>query len=93
MGPASASRSREGLWPDHPVLKSAVQKAEFGQHDELFALKRLDDQARLLERHATGPSVEELIARKMHNSHSYGGRSVFGDEPPPYARSGKRALT
>jgi hypothetical protein len=73
------------------VLKSAVQKAKLGQQDELFALKRLDEQARLLERHATGPSVEELIAREMHNSHSYGGRSVFGDEPPPYARSRKRA--
>ncbi len=73
------------------VLKSAVQKAKLGQQDELFALKRLDDQARLLERHATGPSVEELIAREMRDAHSYGGRSIFGDEPPSYARSGKRA--
>jgi uncharacterized protein len=64
------------------VLKSAVQKARLGQQDELFALKRLDDQARLLERYATGPSFDALMAEERANSHAYGGRSVFGDEPP-----------
>jgi len=67
------------------VLKSAVQKAKLGQQEELFALKRLDDQARALERHATGPSVDEHIVREREKSHSYGGRSIFGDEPPPGA--------
>jgi uncharacterized protein len=65
------------------VMKSAVQKAKLGQQDEMFALKRLDDQARLLEQYATGPSVEDLIAEEMENSHSNGGHSVFGDEPLP----------
>jgi uncharacterized protein len=65
------------------VLKSAVQKAKLGRDEELGALKRLDDQARQLERHATGPSVETLIANEFEQSHSYGGRSVFGFEPPP----------
>jgi hypothetical protein len=65
------------------VLKSAVQKAKLGQQEELFALKRLDDQARRLERHATGLGVEEHIARETAKSHSYGGRSIFGEEPPP----------
>jgi hypothetical protein len=65
------------------VLKSAVQKAKLGQQEELFAVKRLDDQARALERHATGPTVEEHIGEERANSHAYGGRSVFGDEPPP----------
>ncbi|MGO4571871.1 DUF763 domain-containing protein [Microvirga sp. 2TAF3] len=65
------------------VLKSAVQKAKLGHQDELFALKRLDDQARLLERTAAGPSFDELIAEERVTSHSFGGRSVFGDEPPP----------
>lgn len=64
------------------VLKSAVQKAKLGQQDELFALKRLDDQARLLEQHATGPSFDALIGEERANSHAYGGRSIFGDEPP-----------
>ena len=65
------------------VLKSAVQKAKLGQQEELFALQRLDQQARALERHATGPDVEEHIRREQAKSHSYGGRSIFGDEPAP----------
>jgi hypothetical protein len=65
------------------VLKSAVEKARLGREEELAALKRLDDQARRLERQATGPGVTELIAREREDSHAYGGRSVFGWEPPP----------
>jgi uncharacterized protein len=65
------------------VLKSALHKARLGQDEELGALRRLDDAARKLERFATGPSVEELIAQETERSYSYGGRSVFGWEPPP----------
>ena len=65
------------------VLKAAVEKARLGREEELAALKRLDDQARRLERRATGPGVAELIARERDNSHTYSGRSVFGWEPPP----------
>jgi uncharacterized protein len=65
------------------VLKSAVQKAKLGQQEELFALRRLDDQARTLERFATGPLFEEMVSQEQINSHAYGGRSVFGDEPEP----------
>ena len=46
------------------VLKSAVAKAKLGRDEELAALKRLDAQARLLERSAKGPSVEALIAEE-----------------------------
>src|SRR5271165_2134333 len=62
------------------VLKSAVRKAKLGREEELGALKRLDDQARQLERHAMGPTVRELIAQERQRSASYGGRSVFGWE-------------
>jgi len=62
------------------VLKSAVRKAKLGREEKLGALKRLDDQARNLERHARGPSVPALIARERDRSPSYGGRSVFGAE-------------
>lgn len=65
------------------VLKSAVQSAKLGRGEELAALKRLDDQARLVERHTSGPPVEELIAQEGRLSHSYGGRSVLGWELPP----------
>lgn len=59
------------------VLKSAVQKAKLGREEELAALKRLDDQARKLERYASGPSVERLIADEDARSPSYDGRTVF----------------
>jgi len=49
--------------------------------EELGALKRLDEQARLLEHHAFGPPLDELIADERERSHSYGGRSVFGWAP------------
>ena len=65
------------------VLKTAVQNAKLGATDELAAIKRLDAEARRLERHATGPGVPELIAEERRRSHDYGGRSVFGWEPPP----------
>src|SRR5262249_1533276 len=63
-----------------PVLKSAVEKGKVGCAEELGALKRLDEQARQLERHASGPPVQELIAQERQRSPSYGGRSVFGWE-------------
>jgi uncharacterized protein len=62
------------------VLKSAVQRAKLGQHEELSAIRRLDAQARRLEKRATGPSVTEFIAQEMRESSRYGGRSVFGEE-------------
>ena len=65
------------------VLKTAVRKAKLGHFEELAAIRRLDEQSRRLERHASGPSVEALFADERAHSHQYGGRSVFGDEAPP----------
>jgi uncharacterized protein len=65
------------------VMKSAMRNAKLGRDEELGALKRLDDQARTLERVAGGPSVQAVIAQERERSHLYGGRSVFGWEPPP----------
>jgi len=64
------------------VMKSAVRKAKLGQTEEFAAIRRLDEQARRLEREASGPSVEALIAEERIASHAFGGRSVFGWEPP-----------
>jgi uncharacterized protein len=61
------------------VLKSAVRKAKLGQGEELQALQRLDAEARRLERHARGPSVESIVADERARSHLYGGRTVFGE--------------
>jgi hypothetical protein len=62
------------------VLKSAMQKAKLGRDEEMQALKRLDDQARKLERTASGPSLEAVIEAELNASPSFGGRSVFGLE-------------
>jgi hypothetical protein len=62
------------------VLKSAVQKARLGRDEEMQALKRLDDQARRLERTATGPTLETHIENERNASPFLDGRSVFGWE-------------
>jgi hypothetical protein len=66
------------------VLKSAVARAKLGNEDRLEALRRLDEQARRLEREvAAGPSLPEFVAEEKRRSHEYAGRSVFGWEPAP----------
>ena len=62
------------------VLKSAVQKAKLGRGEEMQALQRLDDQARQLERMASGPPLEAFFAGERDASPSLGGRSVLGWE-------------
>ena len=62
------------------VLKSAVQKAKLGHTEEMQALKRLDEQARRLERTASGPSLDAFIAAELSQSPLMDGRSVFGWE-------------
>jgi hypothetical protein len=64
------------------LLKKAVANAKLGNDEKLAAIRRLDEQARRLERHATGPSLDAFIAEERGRSHDYGGRSVFGWEPP-----------
>jgi hypothetical protein len=65
------------------VLKEAVARAKLGRSEELGAMRRLDDQARKMEPYATGPTVPEFIAEERRLSHTYGGRTVFGDAKPP----------
>lgn len=64
------------------VMKSAVVKAKLGREEELAAIRRLDEQARRLEASVSGSSVDAIIAEERARSHDYGGRSVFGWEPP-----------
>jgi len=64
------------------VLKSAVAKAKLGQAEELAAIRRLDDQARRLEREASGPAFGALVGAERARSHEYGGRTVHGWERP-----------
>ena len=53
------------------VMKAAVQKARLGRDDMLAAVKRLDDEARRVERSAAGPPVADLIAEERRLSHSF----------------------
>lgn len=62
------------------VLKAAVEKARLGRDEQMQALKRLDAQARRLERTATGPSLDAFIAGERDASPALDGRSVFGWE-------------
>jgi hypothetical protein len=70
------------------VMKAAVRNAKLGRDEEMQALKRLDDQARRLERTAEGPAFESFIATERAASPMLDGRSVFGwekDLTPPKA--------
>lgn len=67
------------------VLKAAVVAARLGNDERKDALKRLDAQARALERSARGPGFDELLADERQASHGFGGMSVFGPEPAPTA--------
>ncbi|GBQ44547.1 DUF763 domain-containing protein [Komagataeibacter europaeus] len=68
------------------VMKAAVTAAKLGREERLDAIRRLDTAARRLERDATGPTFSAIMAEEYNRSHEYGGRSVFGYEPPPPRR-------
>jgi hypothetical protein len=72
------------------VLKSAVENAKLGRDETLETLRRLDTQARTLERDATGPSFEAFVAGERAASPDLDGRTVFGwerDLTPPKSRT------
>ena len=73
------------------LLKSAVQQAKLGHDEKLSAIRRLDEQARRLEHHATGPTLDAHLAEERARSHEYGGMSVFGAEPRPQAGTASSA--
>jgi hypothetical protein len=73
------------------VLKSAVEQAKLGRDEKLGAIRRLDEQARRLEAHVSGPSFESVLAEERERSNEYGGRSIFGPEPPPQAATVSKA--
>jgi uncharacterized protein len=64
------------------MLKAAVEQAKLGHDEKIGAIRRLDEQARRLEAHVSGPSLDAVLADDRRRSHEFGGRSVFGWEPP-----------
>lgn len=69
------------------VLKYAMVKARLGQTEQVEAIRRLDSQARQLERTAEGPSLKDYVAQEWRRCPDYGGRTVFDDMAEPYARA------
>ena len=65
------------------VLKSAISAARLGNEERLGAIRRLDREARRLERFVGGPALHDIAAKERRLSHDYGGRSVLGWEPQP----------
>src|SRR4029450_3574564 len=62
------------------VLKTGIEKAKLGRDEQIETLKRLDHQARQLERTASGASLDAFIAGERQRSPDLDGRSVFGWE-------------
>jgi hypothetical protein len=63
------------------VMKDAVRRGKLGQPDRLAAVKRLDLEARRVERWTRGPSFDTFVTEERHRSPSYGGRTVTGPAP------------
>ena len=63
------------------VLKAAVAKAKLGESERLAALRRLDDQARVIEGAAavTEAELAQGIAREWAAKAALGGRTVMDD--------------
>jgi uncharacterized protein len=60
------------------VLRAGVERARLGDDERMGAMRRLDAQARALERAATGPSLLGFVEAERRESHLYGGQTVFG---------------
>jgi hypothetical protein len=59
------------------VLGRAVSQARLGRAEKLEALRRLDAQARRLERAARGPGFEALLEQERAHSPALGGRTAL----------------
>jgi hypothetical protein len=62
------------------VLKHAVERAKLGNDDRLAAIRRLDEQARLLDGQVGGTSFAAFVADERAHADEYGGRTVLDRE-------------
>jgi hypothetical protein len=58
------------------LLKTAVDRAKLGNDEKLAAIRRLDTQARSIERFATGPGFDDYVRTERERSPDYDGRTV-----------------
>ncbi len=68
------------------LLKAALESARLGNDERLDAIRRLDAQARRLERTAEAPSFEAHLAQERARSQRYGGRVASGRAPSAAGR-------
>ncbi len=71
------------------VMRRAVDRAKLGQDDKLHAIRKLDDEARRLERFATGPAFHDLIDDERRQSARLGGMTAKG----PHGWSSKAQMS
>ncbi len=75
------------------VMRDAVERAKLGVDDRLCALRKLSDEARLLESAWRGPPFERIVEQERAISFAYGGMTVSGPaRKPPRARSDQLEL-
>jgi len=78
------------------VLRSALARARLGNDDRLAALRRLDRQARALERSVSGgPSFPELVAEERRRAPEWSGRTVRDGpaaEPDPGSSAAREVV-
>jgi hypothetical protein len=60
------------------VLKHAITRASLGNDERMGAIRRLDEQARRLERAADGPQWDALVEHERRASPRLGGMTVAG---------------
>jgi len=72
------------------VLKDAMARAKLGESERLAAIRRLDDQARLIEAAAVTPAeLQAGFGREWRDKDVLGGRTVMDDRRP---RKNRRQL-
>lgn len=79
------------------VMRSAVDRAKLDREDKLVAIRRLDQQARVLEHAATIPDFNEFVAEESQHARDYSGRTVrdsglHGDRPSGAGRRPRQLI-
>ena len=58
------------------VMRSAVDRAKLDREDKLVAIRRLDEEARVLEHAVAGPGFNEFVAEGSQHAPDYSGQTV-----------------
>jgi hypothetical protein len=76
------------------VLKDAVAKAKLGNDERLAALRRLDREARRMEKDTSDELLQITVEHEWSQKELYGGRTVMDDRPKtrPKSRSKPRPM-